>query len=432
MPPPPPHRPLGRRRFLRGAAGAALALPFLDLDGDRPARAASFPKRLVIVFTPNGQPKPTFACSGGETDFVLSPILAPLAAHRDDLVIVEGVDMESSYHGTGEGMHINGIGHLLTATEMVDTGFGDYWGGGISLDQRLAAEIGSSTKLPSLELACDLGEPSVRTHLSYLGAAQPVPAEPDPLKVYDRLFGSASPDRIARRKSVLDAVGGDFKDLEAELGKDDRQRVDAHFQAVRSIESRLDIAPACAAVRPRVQGEPSMPVTGHLQMDLLVRALACDLTRVVTLMWSPSTSQAVFSWLAISESHHNISHAVASDATAAFQLLEINRWYALEFAHLLDAMAAVPEGDGTLLDHSLVIWVNELSDGQIHSRRDLPIVIAGRAGGALKTGRKLSYGGAMMGDNHGCLLVSLAHAMDVPLKTFGNPAYCSGPLPGLL
>jgi len=392
----------------------------------------TYPKRLVIVFSPNGTVKSAWEPQGSELAFTLGPILGPLSPHQKDLIVLSGVDMESSYHGKGDGMHLNGIGHLLTGTEMVDVGFGDYWAGGISVDQHIAQHLGAATPWSSLELAVELPPATVRGRLSYLGAARPVPPEVSPLKVFARLFDAASPQRIAMRQSVLDTVDRDLAELRGAVGAGDRQKLDAHLTAVRSIETRLALPQAsCPATPPDPRATHSFVDVGRLQMDLLVRALACDLTRVATLMWAPSTSNLVFSWLAIEEQHHSLSHTLPKDAPAQVKLIEINRWYVEQLRYLIEAMKAVPEGDGTLFDHSVVLFCNELSDGEIHTRRDMPFLLAGSASGAFKTGRYLKLGGAAAGATHNNLLVSLCQAMDVDTSSFGNPAYCAGPLSGL-
>jgi hypothetical protein len=424
-------RKLDRRRFLRGLGGAALALPLLESLDVRPARAQAFPRRLVIVFTANGMPVSSWKPTGSEKSFTLSPILAPLTGHQKDLIVLSGVDMESSYHGVGDGMHTNGMAHMLTGTEMIDTGFGTFWSGGISVDQFIAQKVGVSTRYGSLELGVGESSATAKGRMCYLGAGQPVPPETSPQKAFDRLFGPSSKDRTDRRKSVLDAVDEDLGALEKQLGKDDARKVGAHLDAVREIEKRLAIPATCDASSLLLPGESSFTLDGQAQMDILVRALACDLTRVATLQWSASTSNVVFSWLGIDEPHHTLSHYSPTDAPAQAKLLNINRWYAQKFANLLSAMKAVPEGDGTLLDHSVVLWCNELGDGELHARRDMPYVLAGRCGGAFETGRFVQLGGAAAGATHNNLLVSLCQAMQLDVQTFGNPAYCTGPLSGL-
>src|SRR6185295_8077891 len=169
---------------------------------------------------------------------------------------------------------------------------------------------------------------------------------------------------------------------------------------------------------------------GELQMDLLVLALGCGLTRVASLQWSRSVSQVRFTWLGIDDGHHDLSHRGDTDPDAIDKLRQINSWYAARFASLIDRMKKVDHGDGTtLLDSTLVLWCNELGKGNTHSRQNAPYVLAGRAGGALRTGRYLRYDGDVPHNN---LLVALLNAMDVPDTRFGKPEWCTGRLPNLI
>jgi hypothetical protein len=171
------------------------------------------------------------------------------------------------------------------------------------------------------------------------------------------------------------------------------------------------------------------PLTGRAQMDLLVMALACDLTRVASLQWSTSVSNTRFTWLPLNlgEGHHDLSHYGDDAAAAQADIAMINQWYTEQFAYLLTKMSMIPEGDSNLLDNSVVVWVNELGQGNSHTRSDIPFILAGGCQGYFETGRVLSYDGAP----HGQLLVSLTHAMDVPVDTFGVQQHSQGPLPGL-
>ncbi len=421
-----------RRRFLRGLAGGALALPLLSSLDSRSARAAPPPKRLIVFFSANGTIADAWRPIGGEKDFVFSEILAPLAPHRDQLLILGGIDAESSYHGPGDNSHWNGMGHMLTGTELVDLGGGTFSAGGISVDQHLAAKIGGATQLASLELAVEASPSTVSSRLSYLGAAQPVPPESDPQKVFHRLFGGPSPALRAQRKSVLDAVGDDLGTLTPTLGRADQLKLEAHLDAVRDVEKRLYISPAptCGTIELGRFDINDLPAIGEEQMDLLVLALACDLTRVVTLQWSQAVSMTRMTWLGITDPHHTLSHYPVTDPVARAKLVQINRWYATQLAYLLQAMKSVPEGDGTLLDNSVVLWCNELGEGSTHSRRNVPYVLAGSAGGHLKTGRFLDFQGPEK-PWHNDLLISLCQAMDSNDSAFGNPAYCHGPIGAL-
>ncbi|XXT23498.1 DUF1552 domain-containing protein [Sorangium sp. So ce429] len=440
---------LDRRTFLRGAGGLAVALPFLDaMSGS--ASAVEFPKRFVVFFTGLGTVKQAWQPTGTETAFELGEILAPLSPYRDKLLVIEGVDMESAHNGPGD-PHQQGIGQALTGTELQAGTLFPYacdpaalvgWGGGISVDQFLAARLGQRTKLSSLELGVQVQYANVSSRISYLGPGQPVPPEDDPRAVFDRLFNDLSADpadlerRRALRRRVLGSVMEDYGSLSRQLGGEDRQKLEHHLEAVSEIEKRLDapglLGGACAVPelgeRLDVYANDSFPAIGRLQMDLLAMALACDLTRVASIQWSATQAGKVFTWLGQSDTHHALSHSSPGHQAKQQQLVDIGRWQAEQLAYLLGKLDAVPEGAGTLLDNTIVLWCTDISAGQSHSRRDMPYVIAGRAGGALRTGRFLSFAG----DPHNNLLVALCNAMGVDVSTFGNPAYCTGPLPGLL
>lgn len=441
-------RRLSRRALLRGAGGIALALPFLDAMADS-ASAGPFPKRLIVFFTGLGTVKSAWSPTGTEADFTLGEILAPLAPFQDKLLVLEGLDMESAYHGPGD-PHQQGIAQALTGTELEEGDLFPYacnpsakvgWGGGISVDQFLAKEIGQGTKLASLELGVQVQYANVSSRISYLGPGQPVPPEDDPRAAFARLFTdlSADPESLARlrahRRQVLDAVMDDYGDLRGRLGGSDRAKVEHHLEAVQEIEKRLDapglIGGACAIPTLGDPLEPyvndSYPALGRLQMDLLTMAFACDLTRVATLQWASTQAGKVFTWLGHNETHHQLSHSSTSDPVRQGQLIDIGKWHAEQLAYLLGKLAAVQEGTGTLLDNTLVLWCTDIAVGQTHARRDMPYVLAGGAGGALETGRYLRYSG----DYHNNLLVSICNAMGVGVTSFGNPLYCTGKLTGL-
>jgi hypothetical protein len=197
-------------------------------------------------------------------------------------------------------------------------------------------------------------------------------------------------------------------------------------------------APVCAAptvgTRLDVNATPNMPAVGKLQMDLLAAALACDLTRVASLQWTSAEIDQSFPWLNLPDVlHHRTSHAGDSDAAAQEALTKINTWYAEQFRYLLERLASYKEGEGTLLDNTVVFWGIEVGKGNNHAHRDLPFLLAGSCGGALRTGRFVDHmAGGASGHPHNNLLVSLANAMGLPDKTFGDPAHCTGPLAGLV
>lgn len=441
---------LSRRTLLRGAGGACLALPLLNVMGGwdknrlKAAQHPAFvaPKRFVIFWTPNGNVVEHWRPTGSEMAFKLPRILKPLEPHQQDIVVLDGVDALSAYNGPGDA-HQKGTGQSLTGTELQEGDFpGDGgnsagWADGISVDQAIADVVGAQTKFRSLEFGVHVYGANVGSRISYRGPAQPIPPENDPEAAFDRIFGDFEVDpakkarRIAERRSVLDAVIADYQALMPKLGADDKVKLEAHLAAVRDIEMRLDSEAEAgeACVKPKLGkvDDPmkvaNIPKTGKLQMDLLAMALACDQTRVASLMWTNSATGKPFPWLGIPEGHHELAHRGDDDLDAQEKLTKINTWYAEQFAYLLAKLKAIPEGDGTLLDNTLVVWVNEHAKGNDHSRHDMPYVLAGKAGGAVRPGRWMQLGGEVPHNN---MWVGCMNAMGLPATSFGNPAYCTG------
>jgi hypothetical protein len=258
----------------------------------------------------------------------------------------------------------------------------------------------------------------------------------NPANAFDRIFGGAigEPSALAelrrRRQSVLDTVTGDYERLQRRLGAEDRARIDAHLTALRDVEravTALDDGPTCTIPgRPASTSRFVEVVAANMRLGVL--AMACELTPVVTFQWSTGESDLAFDWLGHSRNHHTISHDADTNATSQDQLVAINRWYASRFADLLAAMSEAREGDGSrLLDHAAVLWANELGKGNNHSFQDIPYVLAGGAGGAIRGGRYLHYPSAP----HGDLFVSIMQALGLDDRTFGAPEHVRGPLAGL-
>ncbi len=437
-----------RRTLLKAAGGFSVALPLLPSLAAR-AEDTLFPRRLVIFYHPNGTLPgawwPTDVL--GETQFTLNKIHQPLAAYKNDLVLLKGVDLKSCAGGPGE-PHQRGMGGVLTGRELLTGNFvgGDGslagWGSGASVDQVVAEKIGLKTKERSLQLGVRVNAAEVRTRLSYSGAGQPLPPQNDPRQVFNQLFSDFKLDnpeleKIRRRRaSILDAVQGQFAALTPKLSGADRQKLEQHLTLVRDLESRLGAmggptsGESCALPEQPPELAPdsdtTMPEITRLQIDLLVMALACDLTRVGSLMLCGAIDAISYPWLGSSTDGHTLSHLGDSDPQKP-QIISRDSWTASQLAYLLGKLKAIKEGAGTMLDNTLVLWTSEISVGNTHSQTDMPFVLAGRAGG-LRTGRFLQYDHA----SHNDLLVSVLNAMGVEETTFGLPAFCHGPLPGLL
>lgn len=433
-----------RRRFLGALGATAICAPFL-----RPglARADAPKKRFVFMMTANGFQDDGIAISGSGTSFTLGSSLRPLEAHRAKLLFLRGLDNAASYEGPGGG-HQKGCGAWLTGRPLNDGDFtggnGDLlsgWASGISLDQRIAQVIGDETRLPSLELGVQVRGATNRHRISYSGSDAPLPPESSPHRVYARLFGAVAGDaetlaRVRRRRrSVLDLVRGDLTRLGGRVATEDRPALEAHLERIREIERQLDAeASSCDAPDAPATFDPMRETNyqraGTLQMDLLVAAMACDVTRVATILWSGGTSGQRFPSLGFGEAHHPLSHDGDGVAASQEKLRAIDRFHAERFAHLVDRLDSTPDpsGEGTMLDHTVVVWGSELSKGNTHSRRDMPIVMAGGLGGYFRTGRFVRFGGRA----HNDLLLTILHGFGIEDATFGLPRHCSGPLTQLV
>jgi hypothetical protein len=329
---------LSRRNFLRGLGGAAIALPLLNfVDAGRShAGPPSFPKRIVFWYTPDGTIQNAWWPTGTPAAFTLNRIMKPLEPFKQQLVILENLDMGVTYSGPGD-MHQVGMGGLLTGRELQDgslfVGAGGQatgWANGPSVDQYIASRLGQTTPFPSLELGVQVIGATVWTRMCYRAAAQPVPPESEPSRAFKRLFTSlgapsdpASQALRSQRKSVLDGVSRDFAKLNARVSAADRVKLGAHLDVVRDIERRLDLGGGVLPAACSLPAAPSatldtdqvgnFPAIGKLQMDLLVAALACDLTRVGSIQWSNAVSATVHTWLGATQGHHELSHTGDAD-----------------------------------------------------------------------------------------------------------------------
>jgi hypothetical protein len=276
--------------------------------------------------------------------------------------------------------------------------------------------------------------------MSYASGGTFVTPEDRPRKAFQRMFGDvtgADPselDKLAlRKRSILDVVKGDLADLYPRLGREEQIKLEQHLDALRKTEKGMTGVGNCATPLSPVEIDPyandNFPAVGRAQMDLLVTALACGLTRVASIQWAHTVSPTVFRWLGLTEGHHDLSHKDDSNAQGVADFVTAERWHAEQFAYLLSALGTLPEpgGSGTMLDNTVVLWAKELADGRRHDGKSVPFILAGKAGGYLKTGRYLNFGGAP----HQKLLVSICQAMGLTNPTFGDPSHGTGPLDGL-
>ena len=423
---------LDRRSFL-GSLGAALVGGRLLGGGAAHAQVRPAARRLIIVFTPDGTEHAAWrpGWDGAQMTFGEGSILEPLARRRADLTVVDGVAYTDGVeHYSGMVRMLTNIGYRENVPSVT---------GGASLDQYVASRLPPGPRFSSLELGvqCSIWGLIPEARMSFSATGQTVPSSEDPRDVFRRLFQGPSEDvlrRLARQQSVLDLVRDELRTLSGRLSAEERQKLQLHLESLRQMERGLEPGPECGAAPSLSQLDPwqndHFGAVGRAQTDLMVAALACDLTRVASLQWSMAASPTVFTWLGHSESHHSLSHVPGVTSQGGLQFIEGQRWFAEQLLYLLDRLDALPEpgAQGSLLDHSIVLWVTEVGDRITHRCDDMPIVIAGGGSGWLRPGRYLSYSG----DSHGRLLTSLCRAMGLDNPSFGNEAHGVGELSGLL
>jgi hypothetical protein len=453
-----------RRALLRAAGGSAIGAavlwPFRHLLVSRASADNQGPrKRFVVAFSPNGTIFDQWVPTGTGTSFTLGRILSPLERHRARLTVISGLGIHTAMQGPGD-EHQRGVSHVVTAMPLLPGGMATgcnscppvSWASGPSIDQVVADTIGQDTRLRSLELGVANGDrESVKTRLAYRGASEPLPPESDPWAAWSRLFGdladpAAAAARLASRRSLLDHNVSDFARVSAGLAAADRPLLDRHLETIRELEMRLAApgpqGPACAAPTlgdpvTNLQSADDYPRLVGLTSDIMTMALACGLTNVGTILWNHSVGEQLFPSLGINDPHHTLSHRPDDDAAAQESLVQINNWYAERFAQLGDRLLAVeeplPTGEvRSLLDSTLVVWVNELGKGNIHSFTNVPFVVLGNVPNVDGTPHFTTSQHVATSDAaHGDFWVSVLNAMGDPRTVFGLPAYCNGPLPGL-
>ena len=433
---------ISRRTVLRGL-GASLALPLLD--GMVPAyaalrkTAANPVRRLGAFYVPNGMEMRAWTPAGDGPGFELSPILRPLEPFRSRVNVLSGLADKVAVPRPGEGIgdHARASATFLTGVHVKKTEGLDIRAG-VSMDQIAARALGAETQLASLELgvdsvetlgACDAGYSCAYTNtIAWRTATTPLPMENDPRAVFERLFGSTdSTDaaarlaRIRQDRSVLDYVSDRATSLERTLGPGDRTKLEQYFDAVRDVERRIGMAAAQSDREiPRFDQPVGIPDTfeahSRLMFDLLVLAYQTDLTRVGTFMLSREVSGRAYPEIGVPDSHHGCSHH-QNDPAKLEKLAKINTFHMQQFAYFLGKLQSTPDGDGTLLDHSMLIYGSGISDGNIHFHMDLPVVMVGGGGGTLKGGRHLRYASDTPLTN---LYVSVLGKLGVPVEQFGD------------
>jgi hypothetical protein len=429
-----------RREFLRDLGLSAAAWPFLlNLPGLAVAGPTTPKRRLVILFSPNGVVPNTFWPDETGRGFNLKESLTPLAPYQDRTLILNGVC--DRVRGDGDN-HMRGIGCLLTGTELFpgniqggsDTPAG--WASGLSIDQEirnhLQGDPATRTRFGSLEFGVLVPDRAdTWTRMVYAGPNKPLAPIDDPYQMLAKLYGDHKNRETL--SSVLDELTADLKKAGAALGSEDRQLLDEHTTFVREMELELRSAAearlghAMPALEPGVKEDnDNIPRISRMQIDLLVNSFVNDFSRVATLQYTNSVGGAKMRWLGIDQGHHELSHEPDSKTDVQEKLTKINHWFCEQLAYLARRLAETPEpgAPGCMLDHTLIVWTNELGKGNSHTLDNIPFVLVGNGLG-FDMGKSLQFRNVP----HNRLLLSLAHGFGHEIQKFGNPDFCGdGPL----
>ncbi len=418
-----------RRTFLRGLA-ATLALPSLPSLAAASARTSS-PLRLAFIYIPNGVNLDTWRPNGPNLE---SETLAPLAGLRDHFSVLRGLDHDKARpNGDGAGDHARANATFLTGCQARKTAGSDIRVG-VSVDQIAAQHVGHLTRVPSLELStdpprrsghCDSGYScAYQFNLSWRSATTPAPAERDPRLVFEKLFGSGDEAgdrrRRAQQRSVLDFVIDDAKSLNRRLDSADRPKMDEYLTAVRDVERRIEQAEKFRVEVPEDQRPNGVPEAHkeHIRTmyDLMALAFQTDTTRIASFLLAHDGSNRTFPEIGVNSAHHELSHH-RGNAEMLRNIALIDRFYVEQFSAFLQKLHDTPEGDGTLLDHSMIVYGGAIADGNRHNHDDLPLLLAGHGNGSIRQGRILEAGKGTPMTN---LYLSLLDRMNVPAERVGD------------
>jgi Protein of unknown function (DUF1552) len=442
-----------RRTFLRSSA-AMIGLPILDIMGPsiRRAQAAGSPapRRFVTFGIPAGVNQTAWAPIGTGATYSLSPTLTPLAALKSDFSVLTGVNNNPANGLRG---HTCGVGAFLTCFKipMTDPAVTET----ISADQVAASYLGQFTRIPSIELTtrilhetpnAETGfSPAYKNVVSWTGPQTSLPFEEVPLNAFNRLFGtttSTTPTTgtsaaklLTYRKSVLDSVTADIAAIKARASAADAAKMDQYLTSLQELEKEIQMNPpppsgagACTPGTPPPAGTPNdMNIQAHVKqmLDIMVMAMQCDATRVLTFYYENTVTSIVHSFLNVNVDYHGSVTHHNNDPTKLAYYATVNTWQVSQLAYLLAAMKAVQEPDGTLLDNSVVLYSSEISDGNLHNHSNLPIVLAGHGGGMLKPGRAIAFQNANISN----LFIAMLATVGVTTTKFGADG--TGSLAGL-
>jgi hypothetical protein len=434
------NKPLSRRTMLRGL-GAAISLPLLDamVPAFASPSTAAAPLRLAFIYVPNGILMDQWTPVTVGPDFELPRILAPLAPHRENILVMSGLAQNTGRPlGDAEGDHARASATYLTGVHPKKTD-GAGICAGISVDQVAAShiaagsQIGSATRFPSIELACEDGRLvgncdsgyscAYNNTLSWRTPSTPLPPEVNPRALFEQLFGSIDEnpvDRLKRQRdetSVLDYVLDDTRRLAMQLGASDRGKIDEYLSSVREIERRIQLTEndSRQSTAPSLEKPAGVPAefAGYAQLmfDLLAAAFQTGATRVSTFMLGREGSNRAYREIGISDAHHPITHHQGNPELIE-KVARINTYHTEQLAYFLARLKSTPDGDGSLLDHSLIVYGSGLSDGNRHVHDNLPVLVAGKSGG-----QHVAYPAETPMNN---LHLSLLDRMGVPIDSLGD------------
>ena len=439
-------QPLNRRTFLHGL-GVTMALPFLEAMLPRAASAAAVgrpPVRTAFLYVPNGVNMADWTPAQTGADFQLPYILEPLQAHKNDVLVLTGLTQDKGRaNGDGAGDHARAASTWLTGAQPLKSESSRIRVG-VSADQVMAGAIGRQTRFPSIELGvepsrqggkCDSGYAcAYSNNISWRSDTTPSGAEINPRLVFERIFASANPKlanegtarRERQRKSILDFVLEDAHTLSGKIGGSDRQKLDEYLTAVREIEQRVEAAQRSVAavqnsgVIEAYDVPESIPESyeehARLMMDMIALAFQTDSTRIATCILANEGSNRAYRNLGITRGHHELSHH-QNNADNLRQIRDINRFHMRQFAYLLGKLKSMPEGDGTVLDNTMLLYGAALADGNRHEHENLPLILAGRGGGTILTGRHMRFASETPMCN---LLLTMANKAGAKVQRHGD------------
>jgi len=430
---------IDRRSFIKNAGISAAAFPFLgNLDALALPGKGAPKQRMVIFFSPNGVVPESFWPNEDGENFLLKEILSPLEPFKKQTIVMNGVC--DKVRGDGDN-HMRGIGCLLTGIELLPGNVqgGSHtpagWANGLSIDQEITKHLqkteATRTRFGSLELGVLVPDRAdTWTRMSYGSANKPITPIDDPYQLFSKLYGQAKDKEILG--SVLDPVIADLKKISALVGKEDRKILEEHTGFVREMEKELrglkvSQTHAMPKLDPGIREEnDNLPKISRMQLDLLHNSLVADFNRIATFQFTNSVGGARMKWLGIDEGHHQLSHEPDTNKVAVEKLVKINKWFCEEIAYFAKKLKDTPEpnGQGSMLDNTLLVWTNELGKGNSHTLDNIPFVMVGGNLG-WKAGRSLKFPRIA----HNRLLMAMAHGFGHTISSFGNPEYCKdGPL----